>query len=142
MSVTFAPSIAGKIIGSAAITDTAPISQQILNLQGTAVLPVSFSPVSLTFAAQTVGTTSAAQSVTMVNNQAATLTINSISGSGDFTAVHGGTTPCGSTLAAHAQCTFTVTFKPSAVGSIKSAATVSHNAANSPQLVTLTGTGQ
>ena len=142
MSVTFSPSLAGKIVGAAVITDTAPISQQVLNLQGTAVLPVSFAPATLTFAAQTVGTTSASQTVTMTNNQTTTLTINSIAGSGDFAAVAGGTTPCGSSLAAHGHCTFTVTFTPSAVGSIKGAATVSHNAANNPQVVTLGGTGQ
>jgi len=142
MSVTFSPSVAGKIVGSVTITDTAPISVQIFNVQGTAVLPVSFTPASLTFAGQIVGTTSASQTVTLFNNQTIPLSINSIGGSGDFTAVPGGTTPCGITVAAKNKCTFTVTFTPSAVGTIKGAATVSHNAANSPQVVTLTGTGQ
>ena len=88
------------------------------------------------------GTASAAQTVTVTNNQTGAVTINSITGSGDFTAVAGGATPCGATLTGRHQCTFMVTFKPSAVGTIKGAATLSHNAANNPQVVTLTGTGQ
>jgi hypothetical protein len=141
-SATFAPSLNGTIKGAAVVTDTAPVAQQILNLTGTAVLPVSFAPATLTFTAQTVGTTSASQTVTMTNNQATTLTISSIGGSGDFTAVAGGTTPCGATLATKKKCTFVVSFTPSAVGTIKGAATVTHNAPNNPQAVTLTGTGQ
>ncbi len=141
MSVTFSPSVAGKTVGAAVITDTATVNQQVLSLQGTAVLPVSFAPAAITFAAQTVATTSVSQTVTMTNNQTTPLTI-SISASGDFTAVAGGGAPCGTTLAAHAHCTFTVTFTPSAVGAIMGAVTVIHNAANSPQVVGLAGTGQ
>ena len=142
MSVTFTPTLAGKIVGAAVITDTAPVNQQVFNLQGTAILPVSFSPTALTFVDQTVGTTSSPQTVTMTNNQTSFLTINGISGSGDYMAVPGGTSPCGSSLAPHGHCTFTVTFTPSAVGIVKGAATVTHNAAFNPQMVTLTGTGK
>src|SRR5205085_264297 len=68
-SVTFAPSLNGTVKGAAVVTDTAPVAQQILNLTGTAVLPVSFTPPTLTFSAQTVGTTGTPQTVTMSNNQ-------------------------------------------------------------------------
>jgi hypothetical protein len=142
MSITFSPNLAGKVVGAAVITDTAPVNQQVLGLQGTAILPVSFSPTALTFADQTVGTTSQPQTVTMTNNQTSFLTINGISGSGDYAAVPGGNTPCGASLAPHGHCTFTVTFTPSAVGIVKGAATVTHNAAFNPQMVTLTGTGK
>ena len=141
-SVTFTPTVSGTVKGAAVITDTGSVSQQVLNLTGTAVLPVSFAPTTLTFAAQTVGTTSASQTVTMANNQSTTLTISSILGSGDFIAVAGGTTPCGATLGAKKKCTFVVSFKPSEVGTIQGAATVTHDAPNNPQIVGLTGTGQ
>src|SRR5205807_4359312 len=100
----------GTVKGAAVVTDTAPVAQQILNLTGTAVLPVSFTPPTLTFSAQTVGTTGTPQTVTMSNNQSTTLTITGIGGSGDFSAVAGGTTPCGATLGAKKKCTFVVTF--------------------------------
>lgn len=142
MSVTFTPSLNGTIKGAVVVTDTAPVNQQVLNVSGTAVLPVSLSPTSLTFAAQTVGTASASQTVTLTNNQSTTLTITAITGSGDYTAVPGGLSPCGTTVAAKGSCTFTVSFTPSAVGTIVGAATVSHNAAFNPTIVATTGTGQ
>ncbi len=141
-TVTFSPSVSGTIKGAAVVTDTAPVNQQVLNVSGSAVLPVSFSPTSLTFATQAAFTTSASKTVTLTNNQSTALTLTSIAGSGDYTATAGGTTPCGSSVAAKGKCTFVVTFTPSAVGTIKGAATVTHNAANNPQSVTLTGMGQ
>ena len=67
----------------------------------------------LTFASQSVGTTSAAQGVTLTNGGSAALTINSmqIGGTdpGDF-AMPSDT--CGSSLAVNASCTVNVTFTP------------------------------
>lgn len=142
LSVTFNPSLNGTIKGGVIIADSSTVSPQVLNISGTAALAVSFSPASLTFTSQTVGTTSASQTVTLTNNQSTTLTLTSFVGSGDFTAVAGGTTPCGTTVAAKGKCTFVVTFTPSAVGTLPGAVTVTDNASGSPQSVTLTGTGQ
>jgi hypothetical protein len=142
LSVTFTPSINGTIKGAVVITDTATVSQQVLNVSGAGVLPISFVPATLTFAAQTVGTISVTQTVTLTNNQSASVNLTSIAGSGDFTAVAGGASPCGASVAGHASCTFVVTFKPTVVGTIQGVATVTHSAANSPQMVTATGTGK
>ncbi len=144
LSVTFAPALGtiGTINGSIVLADTAPVSQQILDVKGTAVLPLTFTPTTLTFAAaQTVGTASAAQTVTLTNNVATTLN-PVIVGSGDFAAAAGGITPCTGTLAAHAKCTFSVTFTPSAVGTRASAVTVTDTANPSVETLTVTGTGQ
>jgi hypothetical protein len=50
-------------------------------------------------------------------------------------------TTCGSTLAAAASCTVSLTFKPSTTGSRSANLTVTDNASGSPQHVTLSGTG-
>jgi len=141
-SVTFTPSVKGSIKGSVTIANDSPINPMLYPLTGTGVLPVSFSPTSLTFAAQPVGTTSAPKTVTLTNNQTVLLNITAITASGDYAATPGGTTPCGATVAAKGKCTFQVTFTPSISGTIKGAVTIAHDAQGSPQVVGLTGTGQ
>jgi hypothetical protein len=141
-SVTFTPSVTGSIKGSVTIANNSSISPMLYPLSGTGVLPVSFSPTSLTFAAQAVGTTSAPKTVTLTNNQTVLLNISSITASGDYAATPGGTTPCGATVAAKGKCTFQVTFTPTITGTIKGAVAIAHDALGSPQTVGLTGTGQ
>ena len=143
LSVTFSPALgaSGTINGAVVITDTAVVNQQILDAKGTAELPLTFAPTTLTFATQTVATPSAAQTVTLTNNLTAVVS-PTITGSGDYVAVPGGTTPCTSTLAAKAHCTFTVTFTPSAVGTRAAAVTVTDSATPSVQTMNVTGTGQ
>jgi len=72
--------------------------------------PVTLSPPSLSFAAQTVGSTSAAQAVALTNNQATALNISSIAASGDFAIAPTGT--CGASLASGKSCTINVVFAP------------------------------
>jgi len=98
------------------------------------------SPTSLTFGSQAVGTTSAAQVVTFANKSSQTINLWQIAilGNGtDFPA----TTTCGSTLAAGASCTVSVTFKPTATGVRAGSLLFSNDGGGSPQSVTLTGTG-
>jgi hypothetical protein len=143
LSVTFSPALgaSGTVNGAVVITDTATIAQQVLDAKGTIVQPLTFAPTTLTFNAQTVGTTSAAQTVTLTNNLATSVS-PTIKGSGDYSAVAGGATPCGSTLASKAHCTFNVTFTPSAVGTRASAITVTDLASPAVQTMNVTGTGQ
>ncbi len=142
MAVTFNPSINGTIKGAVTITDNTTVSPQVYNVSGTAVLPLTFSPPSVTFAAQTVGTTSAPKTVTVTNNQNTLLNI-AFAASGQYTATPSGTIPCGSSLAGKAKCTFSVTFTPSAVGTIKGVVSFGYSGGNfSPVEMKLTGTGQ
>ncbi len=97
----------------------------------------SLSPTSLTFASQSVGTTSAAQTVTLSNTGTATLTISSIVASGDFAE----TDNCGGSLASGGNCSISVTFTPTASGTRTGSSSVTDNASGSPQTVGLTGTG-
>jgi hypothetical protein len=141
-AVTFSPSIAGKLEGSVVFMDNASVNTQIYDLSGTGVLPVTFSPASLTFASQALGKTSAAKSITLTNNQASTLNLTDVAASGQFSAVPGGTKPCGSTVNAHSTCTIAVTFTPAQAGTIPGAVTITSDASGSPQSIKLSGTGQ
>ena len=132
---TFTIPAGGFTIASPAYSNPAPITATVT----VAVAPapgVSLSPPSLAFASQNVGTTSAAQQVTLTNSGNASLTISSVSIGSDYTV-----TPCSSPLAAGASCTMNVTFHPSAAGPSTSALTLTTNAAGSPHSVPLTGTG-
>jgi hypothetical protein len=143
LSVTFLPAAgaSGAINGAVVVSDNASIGQQVVDAKGTAVLPLTFTPATEAFSAQTVATTSAAQTVTLTNNLTTSLS-PTITGSGDFAAAPGGATPCGSALAAKSQCTFVVTFTPSAVGTRAAAITVTDSANPAVQAMTATGTGQ
>jgi hypothetical protein len=98
----------------------------------------TLSPTSLTFGAQGLQTVSAPQSVSVTNAGTAALTLSSIVATGDFSQ----TNSCGSSLAAGSSCTVNVTFTPTAPGARSGSITISDNAANSPQTVALSGTGQ
>jgi 6-phosphogluconolactonase (cycloisomerase 2 family) len=138
--VTFSPTVAGTISGAVTINDNASNSLQVVSLSGTGVTPVTLSPATLPFGTVPVGTKSASKIVTITNNQSASVTFT-FSASGNYSAVAGGTTPCGTTLAAHSNCTLAVTFQPTVNGSISGALTVTHNAPFSPQGVGLSGSG-
>jgi len=84
-----------------------------------------------------VGTTSAAQTVTLNNTGTASLSITSIVASGDY----GQTNTCGSSIAAGASCTISVTYTPTAVGTGTGTIAVTDNAAGSPQTISLLGIG-
>jgi hypothetical protein len=98
---------------------------------------VTFQPSTLSFVSQTVGTQSAAQTITLQNAGGLALAISSIQISGDFAE----TNNCPASLAALASCTVSVTFTPSATGTRQATLTVADNSANSPQTVALSGIG-
>jgi len=142
LAVTFTPTMSGTIYGSIAITDNAAIGKQVVSLSSTSVWPVSATPGSLSFGVQAVGTTSAPQIVTLTNNQATSLTLTSITASGDYVVTSAGTSPCGISVAAMGQCTIGVEFSPSQAGMIAGALSIVHSAANSPLEIGLGGSGQ
>jgi hypothetical protein len=116
---------------------------QTLALNGIGVAPpgVSLSPVStITFAAIGVGLTSAAQTVTLTNNGGVPLLVQSVLVAGDFVIVPGSNT-CESTVAVNTACALQVEFAPTIGGPRSGSLTVTDNAANSPQVLSLTGTG-
>jgi Putative Ig domain/Abnormal spindle-like microcephaly-assoc'd, ASPM-SPD-2-Hydin len=104
---------------------------------------VTFTPTSLTFGAQAIGTTSAPQSITVANTGDAPLFINSAATRGanalDFTEVSDGCS--GLTLAPGTNCSVSITFSPTATGTRSGTFILTDNAAGSPQTVPITGTG-
>src|SRR6202011_85000 len=99
----------------------------------------TFSPPSITFASQYVGTSGLPQSVTLTNTGTAALTITNVAtSSSDFAPLNA----CGSTLAAGASCAIGVFFDPTVSGTRTGTLTITDNAAGSPQTVTLTGSGE
>jgi len=97
-----------------------------------------FSTPTLDFPPQQVGTTSAAQTVTLTNNSSTALSISNIAASSGFAE----TNTCGTSLAAGANCTISVTFAPTTFGPLTGSVTVTDNAASgSPQTVNLKGKG-
>jgi hypothetical protein len=104
---------------------------------------VAFTPTSLTFPAQEIGTTSPPQSITATNTGTAPLFINSAATKGlnplDFTQVSDGCS--GLTLAAGTSCSVSITFSPIATGTRSATFLLTDNAPGSPQGVPITGTG-
>jgi len=102
---------------------------------------VTLSPTELSFGNHPVGTTSAAQTITLTNSGNAKLKITGIAITGTNAGDYAQTNKCGSSLAAGAKCTISVTFTPSASGSRTASVSVTDNASGSPQKVSLSGTG-
>ncbi len=135
--VVFQPQTAGTFPYSVSIIDNAAGSPQHVNLSGTATAPVvGLSPDSLTFASQTVGTSSPVQAVSLTNAGTSTMTISSITATGDYSQ----TNTCAGTLAAGKNCTISVIFNPTAGGSRGGTVAV-NTAGNNPQNILLMGSG-
>jgi len=139
--VTFTPTATGTRTGTLTITDNAVGSPHTVSLTGTGVQPaVTLSAQSLTFATQPIGTTSAAQNITLTNTGTATLNITGITKGGANSGDFAETNTCNS-LAANASCTITTTFTPTAAGARNATILIKDNAPGTPQLISLTGTG-
>jgi len=144
ITVTFKPTQVGPRTASVTITDNAADSPQQIALSGTGVVSGpngTFSPTSLTFATQLVGTTSPAQSITLTDYGTAALSISSITIKGADAGDFAQTSNCGSSVAPEASCTINVTFRPTQRGSRTAALSVADNAPGSPQTASLSGTG-
>jgi len=146
ISVNFTPTATGTRAGAVTLNDNAPNTPQRVPLTGTGVststtgAAVSLSPSSLSFGNQAVGTTSAVKFVTLTNTGHATLTFSGgflISGNFAFA----GLGTCGSSVAAGASCTLSVKFTPTATGARTGVVTLNDNAPNTPQRISLSGSG-
>ncbi len=148
INVTFSPTASGARTASVTIMDNAgnvANSKQSVSLTGSGTVPgASTNTSSLTFAGQSIGTTSKAQTVTLTNNGGVSLSITSIAitgtNAGDFSQTNG----CGTSLAAGTNCAINITFTPTASGTRTASVTITDDAgniANSQQSVSLTGSG-
>ncbi len=142
ITVTFTPASAGNLSASISVADNATGSPHTAALTGTGTAPQAvLSPNPLAFPNTTVGTPATALPMTLSNPGTAALTINSISVTGANSGSFGETNNCGSSLAAGATCTITVSFTPASAGNLTASISVADNAAGSPHTAALTGTG-
>jgi hypothetical protein len=142
ITVTFSPTVPGKQTGTVNITDSAVNSPQTIALTGTGKLPVVVTPLTLSFGTVTVGTTSAAKTVTVTNNLSTALSIGTINFTGANPGDFAQSNTCGTSLASLAKCTISVTFTPKATGTRAAALNINDSANTSPQKVNVSGTGQ
>ena len=145
--ITFTPAAAGaRGPAMLIITDNASGGSQTVTLSGTGTNgapAVSITPPTpVSFSGQIVSSTSTAQTVTIQNTGNAGLVFGAgaIGVSNDFAETD---TCSGATIAVNSTCTVTVTFTPSSTTNNPRSGTltITDNAAGSPQIVALSGTG-
>jgi hypothetical protein len=144
VEMSFVPNTAVNIVQSAILTivDSASSTPQKVTMTATVIDPEATpSPTSLSFGTVKKGTVSATKTVTVTNTGLTTTTITSVAASANFALTSAGTCKANATLTSGAKCTLVVTFTPSAKGSTSGKITITDNALNSPQTVTLSGTG-
>jgi hypothetical protein len=113
ITLTFTPAAAGARSGLLTVTTDSTSNPTLTStLTGTGVTQLSVSPTSLSFGNIDIGSSSAAQTVTLTNATNASIALASIAISGDYA----DTTTCGSSLAALGSCTISVVFTPTTTG--------------------------
>ena len=141
VQVTFSPTAATGYTANLTVTGNAANSPLTVALSGTGTATASAtltaSPTSVNLGSEAVGSTSAAQTVTISNTGNAAAAISSLGAAAPFAE----TSTCGSNLAAGASCTASVTFKPTVSGAASGTLTVASNAADGTLSVALSGTG-
>jgi Cep192 domain 4/HYDIN/CFA65/VesB-like, Ig-like domain/Abnormal spindle-like microcephaly-assoc'd, ASPM-SPD-2-Hydin len=140
-NAVFKPSSTSSVSGSISLVSNAPTSPMSISLSGTggsATYSLSVSPSSLAFGSIAVGT-NASQNVSLTNTGTSNITISGVNlkGSG----FSGSGVNSGLILTPHQTATLSVTFDPTTSGAVAGSVTITSNAANSPQLVSLSGTG-
>src|SRR5436305_437627 len=141
INLTFNPTATGLRTGVLSLAHNAPNSLNAIALSGLGATPgvsqAALSTGSLNFGAQNISTSSAAQAITLSNPGSAALSISSITTTGDFSQ----TNNCGSSLAVSSECGISVLFTPTVAGGRSGTLTVTDNAAGSPHIVALSGSG-
>ena len=144
-SVDFDPTVAGALTATLTIYDNATGSPHTVALTGTGASAgptITVTP-SLTFASTAIGTTTAAQNVTITNTGSSAITFSTASAIGGTNAssfIKSGST-CPDPLPAGQSCTNSIEFDPTASGALSGTLTIYDNAAGGPHVVTLNGTG-
>jgi len=140
IAINCVPAIVETLTASFNAIFPSPIPQQSIALTCNATdFSAALTPAAASFTAA-IGSTSAAQTFTLVNAGSAALPITSVgfSGTGASSFTVSGNT-CGSSLAGNSSCTVAVTFSPASAGSLSVILSVVDGAGT--QTSTLTGTG-
>jgi len=138
-TATFTPTTAGAASGSLSVVSNASNSPLNIALSGTGTAPgtLAVSPTSLSFGNVVVGSSSSLNGSLTASGASVTVASAGLN-NGEFV-LSGISLPA--TLAAGQSTPFTVTFTPQASGATSASLSFSSNAANSPTVQTMTGTG-
>src|SRR5258708_27129652 len=98
---------------------------------------VTISPSAVNFGNQVVDTSGNPKTATLTNTGTTPLTFASIFASGDFSQ----TNTCGSSILRGKRCAIKITFTPAALAARAGTVTISDNASDTPQTISLTGNG-
>ena len=140
VSVAFTPTAKNRRQAALGISDSDPSSPQAIPLSGSGTV-VSLSPKSLAFGKVPVGTTNSPKTVILTNVGSTQLTFTGVSLTGTNASDYSQTNTCGTSIAAGANCTVTVMFRPTAIGTRRAAVSISDDGGGSPQTIALSGTG-
>ena len=126
-------------------TDNHGTAEQVISAPTAAVTPppvpvATITPASIPFGNRAVGTTSANQAITVTNNGSGLLVISAVTRSGANANQFALTNNC-TTLTSGSSCIINVRFSPTSTGVKNAQVNITHNAAGSPRVVTLSGTG-
>lgn len=135
VGIVFTPVESGAASGSLVAIDDAGTQTALLSGNGQTGPTDTLSAVSLTFGEQAIGTTSAAQQVTVTNTGDSPLTNIKVQVTGDFSA----TNLCGASLPGHSSCALQVVYTPKAVGAERGQMTLQDSLG--AQVVALSGAG-
>jgi hypothetical protein len=143
ITVTFKPLAAGLRTASVALTDDAPGSPQVINVMGNAIATpssaVSVNPSSPDFGTATQGT-STPMNVTVKNTGTAPLHISSVAlGGANGNEFSFSDPTCNSSIPVSGSCTIALAFMPSSVGAHAASLTLTDDAPDSPQVLTIKG---
>lgn len=137
----FTPTAPGPQTGSISVVDSDPSSPSTISLTG-AGLALKFSALNVIFGGLNLGLTHSPVALTLTNLGPVTVNFSSIAiggtNPGDFGIL---TNTCGTALGAAANCSLGVTFTPQAAGARSATLTFTDDTFESPQNVSLAGTG-
>ena len=135
LSIAFTPTAGGPRSGTLTLTGSAGTQTATLTGIGNAPATDTLSASALSFAQTTVGSTSAAQSLTITNAGDVALTLLNSTISGPFTV----SSSCGTSLAAKSTCALQIAFVPVTAGTATGSLTVTDQFRS--QAVALSGSG-
>ena len=138
IELNFSPGLKGHYSTTVSLIS---ISREVIStavVEGNGIAPaVVLSTTNIDFGDQTVNKPSAEYEVLMVNSGNTDLSITDIVASANFSV----TDDCGDTLPAASSCNIGVTFTPDAVTPFTGTVTISDDASDSPQVISLAGNG-
>ncbi len=138
VQVTFSPTAAGPLTGAITVSSNAAGPPHVFKVDGIGVLTApDISPSKLSFGDQSVGTASASQTVTFTNTGALALTFTGLRTSDGWTQSNN----CLPSVPPKGSCTVKVSFRPLSTGRVNGELTLTEYTSNSPQTISLTGTG-